>query len=269
MLKPRDTNEPGKGGYWCIKKGFRDGLVEEAWGGKGTTRKSPTRRSPQNSATPMSSAMNGRKGHGPGDVAGGSPTRKMKRSPKSRSPPMGSYPSKGPQFTPDHGNDLPSSMDGLPGDGSPLPRYRRGFPGMSDNVHGSPPALPSSFAGEEGNSLVTPAPVRRHPYLAPPSTAQRPSQHMPTSSPAPFWRYADAGPTPIKGSNFDISPIKGIKPPMAVPQSSSPPQRHDSPSKNPSDVKTERIVADDSLDEEPAFDLTKFVFSTKRLLTSC
>lgn len=148
--------------------------------------------------------------------------------------------------------------DGV-GDGSPLPRHRHSVNnvyGMSDAMQGSPPVLSSSFAQEEGSSLITPAPVRKHPYLAPPSTAQRPSQHMPTSSPAPFWRYAELGNTPMRP--FDLSPTKDGG--LGLPQSSSPAPRRESagsPSRNNDSIKTEMPDVEDLQDEEPAFDLTK------------
>lgn len=238
----------------------REVLKADAWGTK-TTRGS-ARRSPRDSNTPPGRAS--RTTHGPGDKNGGSPIRRLKRSPQSDSPAMGSYTSNGVQFTPDRGSLLNESHDSLPGDGSPLPRHRRpanSMFGLSDNLNGSPPVLSSSFAPEDNNPLVTPAPIRKHPYLAPPSTAQRPSQHMPTSSPAPFWRFADLGVTPLKIPGLDLSPAKGSDIRHDIPQSSSPPPRRDSgasPSKSGGEIKTEMPEADE-IDEEPAFDLTRFV----------
>lgn len=110
--------------------------------------------------------------------------------------------------------------------------------------------------------MITPAPVRKHPYLAPPSTAQRPSQHMPTSSPAPFWRYAELGNTP-RGPAFDLSPIKDSSyGAPAIPPSSSPAPRRSSgasPTRKGGDLKNEVHETEDVQDEEPAFDLTKLV----------
>lgn len=186
--------------------------------------------------------------------------QKTNGSPRSGSPPLSSYPpSNAPQFTPDRGGR--HLQDHLPGDGSPLPRNRRpqnnGF-GLSDNIPGSPPVLSSSYMQDDLNSLQTPAAHRVHPHLAPPSTAQRPSQHMPTSSPAPFWKYADIGNTPLKGAAFDISPIKGTP---AVPQSSSPPppiRRSSAASPTRSGSPGKRQMPDDDLeDEDQGFDLTR------------
>jgi hypothetical protein len=185
-----------------------------------------------------------------------------KRSPSSKSPSLSSYPSNAPQFTPDRaGNRSNALQDNTPGDGSPLPRHRiaRGNAfGLSDNIPGSPPILSSSYLQEDGNSLVTPAPLRVHPRLAPPSTAQRPSQHMPTSSPAPFWKYADIGSTPLRGPAFESSPIKASGTAPALPASSSPaPIRTASPTRNGTPVRRELTNVEDLDEENQGFDLVK------------
>lgn len=183
---------------------------------------------------------------------------RSKRS-RSGSPPVSSYPSDAPQFTPNRvGGSL---QDDVPGDGSPLPRHRRPHGaayGLSDNAPGSPPVLPSSYAPEEGSSFVTPAPHRVIPHLAPPSTAQRPSQHMPTSSPAPFWKYADYGATPIKGAAFDLSPEKGLQPGPVLPSSSSPApiRRPSSPTRNGTTA-LRQDIPEELEDDDKGFDLTK------------
>jgi hypothetical protein len=189
------------------------------------------------------------------------PDSAQKRSPFSRSPPLSSYPSGAPQYTPDRSGQLSSTRAQLPGDGSPLPRHRRpntNAYGLSDNLPGSPPALSSSYFQDEGNSLVTPAPHRVQPRLAPPSTAQRPSQHMPTSSPAPFWKYAEQ--TPMRGV-FDSSPIKGSALSTIPPSSSPVPARKGSPARNGTPAKQEKQEAskvEDVEDEDVGFDLTKY-----------
>jgi forkhead protein FKH len=150
-------------------------------------------------------------------------------------------------------------MHDLPGDGSPLPRHRKtnnNMLGLSDNVPGSPPVLTSSYMQEEGPSLVTPAPARVHPRLAPPSTAQRPSQHMPTSSPAPFWKFADFGNTPMRGAGLGSSPIKGGDA-AAPPSSSPPPAPARSPIRNGTPARTAVPDAEEVEVEDAGFDLTK------------
>lgn len=241
-IAPRETHEPGKGGYWVFVPAKRDDLVEEAYGKKG---KSPNKKS-SSPKSPQSKAR--RTTHGPGDKNGGSPVRKRNRS-HSESPDL-SFPTMN-QFTPDQ--HRPSSIrDEVPGDGSPLPRKGRsnGMYGFSDNVTNSPPVLSSSaYVPEDGNTFITPAPQRKRPLLAPPSTAQRPSQHMPTSSPAPFWRLADVG-TPLRP--FDMSPLKQDR--QMAPMSSSPPRPDVNGSPSRGTVKPE-IEQDD--EEEPSFDLSK------------
>jgi hypothetical protein len=80
---------------------------------------------------------------------------------------------------------------------------------------------------------------------------------MPTSSPAPFWRYAELGNTP-RGPIFGLSsPVKAASATLPLPASSSPAPQRDapaSPSKN-SEMKTDMQDLDD--DEPAAFDLTK------------
>lgn len=194
-----------------------------------------------------------------------SSTQRSKRSPRSGgSPPASSFASNAQQFTPDRAGHLSGTTpEQAPGDGSPLPRHRRNHGnayGLSDNAPGSPPVLSSSFLQEEGTSFVTPAPHRVHPRLAPPSTAQRPSQHMPTSSPAPFWKYADIGNTPLKGGAFDLSPAKGGGTGAEIAPSSSPvPARQSSlasPTRNGAPAKQE-APAEDLEDENEGFDLTR------------
>lgn len=264
-VRQRGPEDTGKGGYWCFTPDLREQMMADAWGPK-SARKSPPKRR-ENSGTPTSSPGGPkvtRAAHDPGDKEGGSPTRRVKRSP-GESPTMRGIP-KGPQQTPDRLR-LPKPLldDREPGDGSPmLPRRKTGSNtfGLSDNAVGSP-VLSSSFAPEEGTAFLTPAPVRKHPHLAPPSTAQRPSQHMPTSSPAPFWRFAELGNTPsvIKGAHhgglgFDVSPLRGLG--GEVPQSSSPAprRRRESPGKG-GEGSGEREVEEESEGDEPAFDLTR------------
>jgi hypothetical protein len=87
---------------------------------------------------------------------------------------------------------------------------------------------------------------------------------MPTSSPAPFWKYADIGSTPLKPlGGYEMSPSKtvlGVPPP-----SSSPPQANKSPPSSPTRFQggnskpevtpIEEEEEDD--EEEQGFDLTK------------
>lgn len=249
----RTTDEPGKGMKWCIVPEVREEMVRNCnRSGRGGHR---------GSSAPGSPASAGFINRATGNMLSGDPGSVRKRSPNSRSPPMSAYPTNGPQFTPDRGGYLAASRgDNVPGDGSPLPRNRRAQGnsyGFSDNLPGSPPVLSSSYLPEDGTSFVTPAPHRVHPRLAPPSTAQRPSQHMPTSSPAPFWKFAELG-TP-RGPGFESSPIKGHSTAGGIPPSSSPaPAPIPSPTRNGTPARREAQPVEDLDDEEgQSFDLTK------------
>lgn len=210
--------------------------------------------------------------------------QKFKRSP--RSPPLSSY-SMNVQHTPDQRSNPQSSNHAhevLPGDGSPLPRHRRqngSTYGLSDNILGSPPSLSSSYMPEERSAYVTPAPHRVQPRLLPPSTAQRPSQHMLTSSPAPFWNIITNGGdetplrTPFGGLGGlgpeNSSPIKGAGiPERPALQSSSPPAsrvgetgsptRNQNPPSSSLNVSIVREAADADDEEAGGIDLTRCVF---------
>ncbi|EPQ65658.1 BgtA-20921 [Blumeria graminis f. sp. tritici] len=248
----RDTNEPGKGMKWHIKDDHRDEMARLAVRG-------------------------GRGGHrgslgSPGILHRGSrnctdySARRQKKSSRSGSP-NNSYLLHASHLTPDRNAKVSQSLpDNLPGDGSPLPRHCRSY-GLSDNVPGSPPTLSSSYMPEDNTTFVTPAPHRVHPKLAPPSTAQRPSQHMPTSSPAPFWKYADIGNTPMKGGPFDSSPVKD--PSLRVPASSSPapaksPTRNNNTSAS-AELKVLPTSVEEVEDDDQGIDLTRFINSSTHI----
>lgn len=130
-------------------------------------------------------------------------------------------------YTPDRGSRLPAlrSADKTLVD-TPRPP-NRGNPGLQVtmasalNTGTAPsPSQPSPFGDDDNNpaimSAVTPAPQRQHPRLAPPSIGQLPSSYLPTSSPAPFWKYVQFESTPAKLGG-DFSPMKDL-------HSSSPPR---------------------------------------------
>lgn len=285
VVRQRGPEDTGKGGYWCFVPEVRDQMVADAWGPKQARKSPPKNRRSGSAQTPgnspranskKSSTWDSKQGHNPGEADGGSPSRKVKRSPKT-SPDMSAVPQK--PLTPDR-LQLPKPLDEND-NASPLPRLRRpsnAF-GISDNAAGSP-ILSSSFMPEEGAALMTPAPVKRHPHLAPPSTAQRPSQHMPTSSPAPFWRFAEmgAGSTPnvlgsvsklglglgtSEGRGYDMSPLRGLGNDAGHALSSSPaPRRQRSVDASATEsAKPEGESAEggdgEKSDEEPTFDLTR------------
>ncbi|KAI1355598.1 fork head domain-containing protein [Xylaria sp. FL0043] len=252
---PRSTDEPGKGMKWEIVPDHRAEMVRTCWrGGRGGHRGSSVPSSPSQPSqmTYITS--------GPKDMANKEPgsTRKRKAvSPVTSPPPRASLLQS--QVTPDR-RLLATSLH----DDSPLPRGNKRLQQSNsfEDIPQSPPALSSSYLPDEGASFVTPAPQRLHPRLAPPSTAQRPSQHMPTSSPAPFWKYIDIHSTPLKPP-YDISPTK-----PGLPHSSSPPPPagvdHSpiaSPTRNSRGNTLERLNAveniEDDNEEEGEYDLTK------------
>jgi hypothetical protein len=92
--------------------------------------------------------------------------------------------------------------------------------GLKGEAAHSPPTLYSDNnphmygnhdAGQMNHALVTPLVTRHAPRLAPPSTAQMPSQYMYFSSPAPFWKFIDLPSTPARAP-LDLSPIKLQRP---------------------------------------------------------
>ncbi len=288
-VKQRGPEDTGKGGYWCFVPKTRDQMRSDAWGPRSSRKSPPKRRS--ETRTPGGSpgarkTSGGAKGHQPGEAAGGSPTRKVKRSPKT-SPNMRGIPNSNARDQTPERLQLPAPLADASNmyqarESSPTPRGRTQTEVRDAMLSDRPrsPVLSSSFAPEDNANLMTPAPVKRHPHLAPPSTAQRPSQHMPTSSPAPFWRFAELGTTPglgsvskmgtergregareERGSRYDVSPLRGLG--GDVPQSSSPvPQRRRSSEDEPragsveKDTEEKEGEAEES-DGEPSFDLTR------------
>ncbi|KAF5005651.1 hypothetical protein FDECE_7928 [Fusarium decemcellulare] len=244
----RSTDEPGKGMKWQIVPEAREEMVRNAYRvGRGGHRGSSAPSSPNQLAYIT---------HGPRDMASREPAsaRKRRGSPLASPPPRPSL--LVAQSTPDRSFGRNSAFTA---DGSPLPRPRK-TPGADSSFsvyHPQSPTLTSSYQ-DEGASFVTPAPPRVHPKLAPPSTAQRPSQHMPTSSPAPFWKYADIGSTPLKPLGaYDMSPTKSGGLP---PQSSSPPRGNKSPPSSPSrrqKSSPQPLAEPAEVEEEQGFDLTK------------
>ncbi|KAI0971739.1 fork head domain-containing protein [Xylaria arbuscula] len=252
---PRSTDEPGKGMKWELVPEHRTEIMRTCWrGGRGGHRGSSVPSSPSQPSqmTYITS--------GPKDMANKEPgsTRKRKAvSPATSPPPRTSLLLS--QVTPDR-RLLATSLR----DDSPLPRDNKRLQQSNSfaDIPQSPPALSSSYLPDEGASFVTPAPQRLHPRLAPPSTAQRPSQHMPTSSPAPFWKYVDIQSTPLKPP-YDVSPTK-----PRLPNSSSPPPPAGvdgspiaSPTRTSRGNTLDRVTAIDNIEEENEeegeYDLTK------------
>jgi len=146
----------------------------------------------------------------------------VKTSPGS-TPPMSHYPVAKEAYTPDRGGLALRHLHGLDPSSprntflhgiSPLPPYgnraRHHLSGFNEAAAAGSPGGPTMLLSSEAQDhLITPLITRHAPRLAPPSTAHLPSQFMPMSSPAPFWKYADFGSTPAR-HNVDISPVKMI-----------------------------------------------------------
>jgi hypothetical protein len=248
---------------WQLVPEVREDMIRTAYrGGRGGHRGSSNPSSPNqlNYIT-----------QGPKDMARdpGS-ARKRKVSPSGSPQPRSSI--RDANLTPVRGSrkPLPGEAGGPGADNTPPPRLRKSATAASAPGENAPasPTLTSAYLGDEGSSFITPAPHRVHPKLAPPSTAQRPSQHMPTSSPAPFWKYADIGSTPLKPAALDLSPSKDVK---NRPASSSPPTAaaaggKSSPAGSPSKTETGRDEKPEAAaapisepEEDGGFDLTRFV----------
>jgi forkhead protein FKH len=236
---------------WHIVPEARDEMIRTAYkGGRGGHRGSSAPSSPNQ--INYAKDMVGREQ---------SSARKRKASP-GVSPPLSSA-ARASQSTPDR-TQMRGTKSRLAVDDSPLPRPKRHPPGNVPTFSGlgpQSPTLTSSYLQEDSTSFVTPAPHRVHPKLAPPSTAQRPSQHMPTSSPAPFWKYADIGSTPLKPTaHFDLSPT--AKHATSMVNSSSPPHADAkspiamSPLRPQASVRQENQAAEEP-EEDAGFDLTK------------
>ncbi|KAI1971681.1 transcription factor [Ophidiomyces ophidiicola] len=230
---PRRTDEPGKGMKWQIAAEHREEYWKKAH--KGIQSSAPS--SPIGKESPSFHKING---------DNSSFEKRQEKSQPAARPSQATSPgyhsfSVAPieAFTPDRGSRAGRRPDMHNPAETPLPvRPRNGEGtraiGLSDNVTGSPPVLSSSYYDDAASSMITPAPLRQQPRLAPPSTAQVPSRFMPMSSPAQFWKFADIGSTPARPN--DISPLKPSEPNNrwdgnAMPSSSPPPPNLGSPSR--------------------------------------
>lgn len=153
-----------------------------------------------------------------------------KNSPQTNSPAFNTFPViPNEAYTPERGSrsnrrETNDTVDFE--EQSPLPSRSRSNTighayGLSDTAAGSPPTLSSSYYDHQGQAMITPAPRRQIPKLAPPSTAQVPSKFMPTSSPAPFWKMMEMGSTPARPVP-DMSPLKANASNDNIPSSSPP-----------------------------------------------
>lgn len=134
-------------------------------------------------------------------------------TPDSSSPPSvaAATPDPGGQFMKD-GGGIPSSPTRFADALSPFPDFGRSRSyanGLNETGASRTPAALAFHSGGDVDNLATPLIGKHIPKLAPPSTARLPSQFMPLSSPAPFWKFtADFGSSPAKP--VQSSPVKGF-----------------------------------------------------------
>ncbi|KAJ9660209.1 transcription factor [Neophaeococcomyces mojaviensis] len=244
---PRRTDEPGKGMKWQIAPEYRQEYIKKMHR-KGAGSSNPSSPAAAKDVNPNFRGPNGQNlGYDTSMVSSfsardpGGPKMNMSFPPYPQiggphqmiAPPYSSQP------PPQHVTSTPqrsraNTNNTLPEqnlDDSPLPQFpgaRARQPGpfytlptSSGAPHHSPtnPTLSSSYLDTpfhpSQTSMVTPAPLRQNPRLAPPSTLVAPSKFMPESSPAGpglFWKGFLGGVTPgPPGSALppDMSPVKG------------------------------------------------------------
>ncbi|KAL1887753.1 transcription factor [Ceratocystis pirilliformis] len=291
----RSTDEPGKGMKWQIVAEAREDMIRSAYrGGRGghrgssvpsspsqlnyithgprdmaasrKRRLSPIHSPPSSGLTPAQSTPD-RAGRRRGPLGSavavdGSPLPR----PRQRKPVPSSAASY--QTTPQSLSSLKEiSQQNHQEQPTPAPPQDHSLPRQNEPPASSQqtliaprsPTLTSSYLQEDGSSFVTPAPPRVHPRLAPPSTVQRPSQYMPTSSPAPFWKYIDIGSTPLRAMlNFDSSPSRQPSGTVGAMGDSSPPRLGDnSPTKGRGPINATPSISVSKAVEDQETDHTK------------
>lgn len=242
---PRRTDEPGKGMKWQIAPEYKQEYLKKMQR-KGGGSSNPSSPAAAKDVNPNFRGPNGQNlGYDTSMVTSFSareagPKMNMSFPPyppiggphQMSSAPYSSQPP--PHITSTPVRSRTNTNNTLPENGledSPLPQYPGArsrpngpfytLPTSSNMPHQSPtnPTLSSSYLDTpfhpSQHSMVTPAPLRQNPRLAPPSTLVAPSKFMPESSPAGpglFWKGFLGGVTPgPPGSALppDMSPVKG------------------------------------------------------------
>ncbi|CAO2653117.1 Nn.00g025280.m01.CDS01 [Neocucurbitaria sp. VM-36] len=190
------------------------GALDRDYGNPGARVKSP----PRSTTPPLSSVPMAMESYTPD--RGPRPFGGFKQSPNMRDKDYFVTPAKRLDYGADEDrgptyikNDEPSRhLESSPG----VDPVKPNVSGLKGDAAHSPPTLYSDAAtnmngnhdgSRMNNPMVTPLVTRHAPRLAPPSTAQMPSQYMNFSSPAPFWKFVDLPSTPAKHP-IDLSPIK-------------------------------------------------------------
>jgi len=244
---PRRTDEPGKGMKWQIAPEYRQEYIKKMHR-KGAGSSNPSSPAATKDVNPNFRGPNGQNlGYDTSMVSSfsardlGGPKMNMSFPPYPQiggphqmiAPPYSSQPivhhaTSTPQRSRAGTNNtiLEPHLDDSPLPQFPSARVRQTgpfytLPTSSSAPHHSPmnPTLSSSYLDTpfqpSQTSMITPAPLRQNPRLAPPSTLVAPSKFMPESSPAGpglFWKGFLGGATPgPPGSALppDMSPVKG------------------------------------------------------------
>ena len=221
----RRTDEPGKGMKWQIVPEQKDeylkkGLNQSQHGRRPNIRGSSVPNSPAPGVIPTSDTGLPLDSKEPSKANANNFA--FKTSPGS-TPPISHYPVAKQAYTPERGGNILSQLRKDEGS-SPIKGLGLGtspFPFSVKKDHwnglteaaaaGSPGGPRIAFGSDLNDNLVTPLITKHKPRLAPPSTARLPSQFMPMSSPAPFWKYADFNASSPAKQNLGGSPVKAAK----------------------------------------------------------
>ena len=234
----RRTDEPGKGMKWQIVAEHRDEFFKKSLNqgrrtlGRGSSApNSPSREGPSSTdgmQRLVDSSLPREMQSLSKDTQNGYPksSKPWKASPNS-TPPMSHYPVAKQAFTPEQRPSSLANLRNLPDASSPVKGLGTGvspFPFSAKTgdrfgalteaaAAGSPGGPRISLGGDSSEHFYTPLISKHVPRLAPPSTARMPSQFMPMSSPAPFWKYADYPSLNTPGVakfGLESSPVKGV-----------------------------------------------------------
>ncbi|KAK6542212.1 transcription factor [Orbilia ellipsospora] len=184
---PRRTDEPGKGMKWQIAPDHLDEYTKKIQkGSAGKTGKplSPHVKSPTNSASKPTMSTEPKPSSGSKNI-------------RSVTPPP-SHIGLGPSlvtpkeaFTPDRGSRAAAKKRTHGGEDDTIADISTHDLPVSPSGSGLNQSASSPYVDNfnHNGAVITPAPQKQNPHLAPPSINQLPSSYLPTSSPAPFWKY--------------------------------------------------------------------------------
>ncbi|EWC44029.1 hypothetical protein DRE_01381 [Drechslerella stenobrocha 248] len=194
---PRRTDEPGKGMKWQIAP---DHLEEYTKKVQKNTLGKPNKVSSPNVSSPINMPAKGTMPTNSTFRPGSSTVQKPSSASKpfrSVTPPP-SHMGLGPTlvtpkeaFTPDRGSRVSakSKTNENPDETLVVDSMQDAPMSPSDTRANQTASSPYSDGVDHAPAAITPAPQKRNPHLAPPSISQLPSSYLPTSSPAPFWKY--------------------------------------------------------------------------------